>query len=134
MSQSHDSLATRQLVRSAWRTWLIGFGCRFSLMPICAALDCSCSIAELSQLRPLANAKLKLRVLPLAIPGPHLEGSVQVVVPPGATVQPWLDSSALALAMLNGDGPCSDLVAARPAGDRNLLTGTFPTGPTVGEP
>src|ERR1700733_14890178 len=122
MSQSHDSLATRQLLRSAWRTWLIGFGCRFSLMPICAALDCSCSIAELSQLRPLAS------------PGPHLEGSVQVVVPPGATVQPWLDSSALALAMLNGNGPLPDAVCALPAGDRNLLTGVLPTGPTVGAP
>src|SRR5580700_11785080 len=103
-------------------------------MPTCAAFDCRAAIADASQPRPVAYGKLKLRVLPLGIPGPHLAGSAQVVVPPGTTVQPWLDSSALALAMLNGYGPCPDLVAAWPAGDRNLLTGTLPTGPTVGEP
>ena len=65
----------------------------------------------------------------MAIPGPHLAGSVQLVLPPGTTVQPWPDSSALALAMLNGNGsPCL------PFGDRSLVTGTFPTGPTVAVP
>jgi len=62
-------------------------------------------MADASQLRPVAYGKLKLRVLPLGIPGPHLAGSAHVVTPPGFTVQPWLTSSALALAMLNGYGP-----------------------------
>ena len=57
-----------------------------------------------------------------------------MVVPPGTTVQPWLASSALALAMLNGYGPVPELVSARPVGDRNLLSGVLPTGPTVGAP
>src|ERR1700691_1833987 len=101
----------------------------FSLMPTCAAFDCSSAISDVSQLKPLAYGKLKTRVLPWAMPGPHLAGSVQVVLPPGTTVQPLPASSALALAMLNGNGsPCL------PFGDRNLLTGVLPTGPTVAEP
>jgi hypothetical protein len=98
-------------------------------MPACAAFDCSSLISDASQLSPLAYGKLKLRVLPWAIPGPHSAGSVQLVLPPGTTVQPWLDNSVLALATLNGNGsPCL------PLGDRNLVTGTLPTGPTVTEP
>src|ERR1700689_4655707 len=103
-------------------------------MPTCAAFDCRASIADASQPRPVAYGKLKLRALPLEIPGPHLAGSVQVVTPPGLTVQPLLDSSALALAMLNGYGPVPALVSALPAGDRNLLSGVLPTGPTEGSP
>src|SRR5271156_6355222 len=103
-------------------------------MPTCAAFDCRASIADASQPRPVAYGRLKLRALPLAIPGPHLAGSAQVVVPPGTTVQPWLDSSALALAMLNGYAPVPASTSALPAGDRNLLTGVLPTGPTVGSP
>src|ERR1700735_3117886 len=134
MSQLHGLLTSTKLAADTAVSWLIGSGCRFSLMPAWAAFDCSSVISDVSQDRPLAYWKLKLRVLPLAIPGPHLAGSVQLVVPPGATVQPWLVSSALALAMLNGNGPTSDAVCALPAGDRSLLTGVLPTGPTVGAP
>src|ERR1700731_2481946 len=98
-------------------------------MPACAAFDCRSAISDASQLKPLAYGRLKLRVLPWAIPGPHLAGSMQLVAPPGTTFQPWLDSRALALATLNGNGsPCL------PFGDRNFVTGTLPTGPTVGAP
>ena len=129
MSQLHGVLTATQLAAATDVTWLIGSGCRFSLIPACAALDCSSAISDASQPRPLAYGKWKLRVLPWAIPGPHLAGSAQLVAPPGTTFQPWLDSSPLALAMLNGNGsPCL------PFGDRNLVTGTLPTGPTVTEP
>ena len=42
---------------------------------------------------------------PCVMPVPHLAGSWQVITPP-TSVQPWLVSSDLALAMLNGYGPC----------------------------
>src|ERR1700735_4059845 len=101
----------------------------FSLMPTCAAFDWSSVISDASQLRPLAYGKLKYRVLPWAVPGPPFAGSTQLVAPPETTFQPWLVSSALALAMLNGNGsPCF------PCADRNLLTGVLPTGPTGTQP
>src|ERR1700735_4832831 len=101
----------------------------FSLIPTCAAFDCSSVISDASQLKPLAYGKLKLSALPWAIPGPHLAGSTQVVGPPGTTFQPWLVSSALALAMLNGNGS-----PFFPSADRNLLTGVLPTGTTATGP
>src|ERR1700683_1510213 len=100
-----------------------------SLMPTCAAFDCSSVISDASQLKPLAYGKLKLSVLPWAVPGPHLAGSTQVAGPPETTFQPWLVSSAFALAMLNGNGS-----PFFPSADRNLLTGVLPTGPPVTEP
>src|SRR5580658_7687359 len=129
MSQLQESFPTTQLTTLVASTWVIGFGWRFSLMPTCAAFDCRSAISCASQPKPVAYEKLKLRVLPLAIPGPHLAGSTQVLVPPETTFQPWLASSALALAMLNEYGtPCL------PFGDRNLVTGTLPTGLTLTEP
>src|ERR1700733_8493878 len=129
MSQSHDTLRAPQLAAATEVTWLSGWGSMFSLMPTCAALDCSSVISDASQVKPLAYGKLKTSVLPWAIPGPHLAGSTQVGAPPGTTFQPWLVSSALALAMLNGNGS-----PFLPSADRNLLTGVLPTGPTVTEP
>src|ERR1700735_1319442 len=126
--------ATTQLARLVSVSWVMGWACRFTLTPPCAAFACGAAISDASQPMPEAYGKVKLSALPLAIPGPHLAGSAQVVTPPGFTVQPLLDSSALALAMLNGYGPSPDLVSARPVGDRNLLSGVFPTGPTVGSP
>ena len=123
MSQLHGVLTATQLAAATEVTWLIGSGCRTSLMPACAAFNCSSLISDASQPRPLAYGKLKLRVFPGAIPGPHLAGSTQLVLPPGTAFQPWLDDSALALATLNGNrSPCL------PFGDRNFVTGTRPTG------
>src|ERR1700689_623813 len=126
MSQSHDTLTATQLAAATEGTWLIGWGSMFSLMPTCAAFDCSSVISDASQLKPLAYGKLKLSVLPWAIPGPHLAGSTQVVGPPGTTFQPWLGSKALALAMPKGNG-----TPFFPSPGRHLLTGVLPTGRTV---
>src|ERR1700735_863361 len=101
MSQLHGMWPTTQLPPAP--TSLAGFGSTFSLMPTCAAFDCSCVIIDVIQATPLAYGKTKLRALPAAIPGPHLAGSTQVLVPPGTTFQPWLVSSALAFAMLKGE-------------------------------
>ena len=88
-------------------------------MPTCAAFDCSWVIIDVIQATPLAYGKTKLSALPAAIPGPHLAGSTQVLVPPGTTFQPWLVSRALALAMLNGNGPAPEASCALPSDDRN---------------
>ena len=63
------------------------------------------------------------------IPGPHLAGSVQVSVPFGTTVQPWLVSRLLALAGLYGNGS-----PFRPVADSHLVAGVAATGPTVTAP
>src|ERR1700733_3717731 len=132
MSQLHGMWPTTQLPPAP--TSLAGFGSTFSLMPTCAAFDCSCVIIDVIQATPLAYGKTKLRGLPAVIPGPHLAGSAQVLVPPGTTFQPWLVSSALALAMLNGNGPTPEASCALPSDDRNGVVGVLPTGPTVGTP
>src|ERR1700683_3558254 len=129
MSQSHDTLTATQLAAATEVTWLIGWGSMLSLMPTCAAFDCSSVISDASELKPLPYGKLKLSVVPWATPGPHLAGSTQVVGPPGTTFQPWLVSSALALAMLDGNGS-----PFFPSADRNLLTGGLTTRPSVTEP
>ena len=71
-------------------------------MPTSEALDCSWVISDAIQSVPVAYGRLKHELPgPWLMPGPHMAaGSVQVVVPFGTTFQPWLVSSALALAGL----------------------------------
>src|SRR5580658_6706312 len=132
MSQLHGIFPTTQLPPAP--TCAAGFGSRFSLMPTCAAFDCSWAIIDVIQETPLAYGKTKLRVLPAAIPGPHLAGSTQVLSPPGTTFQPWLVSRAFALAGLYGNGPTLEATCALLVADRNGVAGVGPTGPTVGTP
>src|ERR1700733_9329256 len=132
MSQLHGIFPTTQLPPAP--TCAAGFGSRFSLMPTCAEFDCSWAIIDVIQETPLAYGKTKLRGLPAAIPGPHLAGSTQVLVPPGTTFQPWLVSRAFALATLNGNGPMPEAVCDLPSDDKNSVAGVLPTGPTVGTP
>src|ERR1700729_2395334 len=132
MSQVHGIFPTTQLPPAP--TWAAGFGSRFSLMPSCAAFDWSWAIIAAIHWTPVAYGKLKLRVLPAAIPGPHLAGSTQLLTPPGTTFQPWLVSRLLALAGLYGNGPMPEPTCALPVGDRNWVAGVLPTGPTVGVP
>src|SRR5260370_38314830 len=73
--------------------------------------------------------KWKLSGVPAVIPGPHLAASVQVVVPFGTTVQPWLVSRLLAWPRLNGNGS-----PFRPVADSHLVAGVAATGPTVPVP
>src|ERR1700730_5188186 len=73
--------------------------------------------------------KSKLSGVPAVIPGPHLAASVQVVVPFGTTVQPWLVSRLLAWPGLNGNGS-----PFRPVADSHLVAGVAATGPTVTAP
>src|SRR5258707_6626292 len=73
--------------------------------------------------------KLKLSGVPAVIPGPHLAASVQVVVPFGTVVQPWLVSRLLAWPGLNGNGS-----PFRPVAESHLVAGVAATGPTVTAP
>src|SRR6516162_4441290 len=66
---------------------------------------------------------------PCVIPAPHLAGSVQVITPP-VIVQPWLVSSVLALAGLNGYGPW--LLLAFWLSGTHWLAGRLGTAPLFG--
>ncbi len=55
---------------------------------------CSCDAL------PLAYCRLKANFAPSGMFAPHLDGSVQVVVPPGTTFHPWLSSRLLAAVTL----------------------------------
>src|SRR5215472_19103700 len=129
-SQSHGIFATLQLAAARAVTWANGLGARFSLIPIRAALDCSCAISASIQANPVAYGRLKLRAVPAVIPAPQYPGAVpgftQVVVPFGTTFQPLLASRSLALPGLYGYGS-----PALPLPDSQLVTGAAPTGPTV---
>src|SRR5271169_5965972 len=98
-------------------------------MPIPEALDWSWVISCSIQLIPVEYGRLKESAWPCLIPGPHMAGLVQVVVPPATTVQPWLVSRPFALVGLYGHGS-PDV----PFAERKLVTGTDPTGPTVATP
>src|SRR5579863_7912739 len=97
MSQLHGALMTTQLPPTWEITSANGLGIGCSLIPTREPADWSWSISDSTQPTPLSNTKLKLSGVPLVMPGPHLAGSVQVVVPFGTTVQPWLASTVLAL-------------------------------------
>ena len=68
---------------------------------------------------------VKLSVLPAVIPAPHRLALLQVVVPPGAMVQPWLVSRLFALAGLYGNASFAC------CGDSHDVTGSLATGPVV---
>src|ERR1700722_3475936 len=96
MSQLHEILATTQLPAAIAVTWLNGLGSRLSLMPTCDALDWSWVISCAIPSVPVAYGRVKDSCWPCLMPAPHLAGSVQEVVPPATTFQPWLVSSCFA--------------------------------------
>src|SRR6516162_3663770 len=77
---------------------------RLMPMPAFAASDLYTSSIALIDAWPVGYSIVNLACWPLLIPVPHLGGSPQVITPPTSD-QPWLASSAFALAMLNGYGP-----------------------------
>src|SRR5258708_2800535 len=126
MSHPHETLATLQLPAAAAITWFKGSGSRFSLIPILAALDCNCRISDAIQPVPVAYGRLKVRPVPLVMPGPHRLGVTQVDTPFGTTFQPLLASRLLAWPGSYGNGsPCL------PLAESHEVTGALPTGPTV---
>src|SRR5580693_6842375 len=129
MSQSQGSLATTQLPPATEITWANGLGSRFSLIPTAAALDCSCVISASIHAVPVAYGRVKLMPCPFLTPGPHRLGLAHVDTPLGATVQPWLVSTDLALA-----GSYGKAWPALPLGDKNAVGGVSDTGPTVSVP
>ena len=74
--------------------------------------------------------KVSFSCWPCLMPVPHLAGSWQVITPP-CSAQPWLVSSDLALAMLNGYGPWL-LFAVWTAGIHWFPGGAFGAGPEAG--
>src|ERR1700685_4058111 len=107
MSQLQEMCATTQLPAASAVAGLNGLGSRLSLMPAPAALDWSWVISCSIQVVPVAYGRVKESAWPCLTPAPHLAGSVQVVVPPGTTFQPFAVSSDFALVGLYGHGsPC----------------------------
>src|SRR5262249_5008610 len=100
MSQLQGVLATTQLPAASSPTRVDASGLRFSWMPSRAALDRSWFISSALQAASEAYGKVNCRPCPCLIPGPHRLGAVHVLTPSGMTFQPWLVSSALALAGL----------------------------------
>src|ERR1700735_4390207 len=102
-------------------------------MPIWLALDCSWVISCSIQVIPVEYGRVKESCWPCLMPGTHAVGLEDDETPPGVVqpemAHPWLVSSDFALVGLYGNG--SPFI---PVADRKGVTGSLPTGPTVGTP